>query len=119
MHGLDTVPLAVTKEYLADDDRCKGKAQTTDYHRCTAIGWGILLTLKDLWDDIAKKYMPLNPPPLFSMRECYRLHAQSTGGASRKTFLEIFPWYVYIVYQFNGTIPTIPNTIFIVKVLNL
>jgi hypothetical protein len=41
MHGLCTMPVAVTEDRLADKDRCCGIAHSTDYHRSSAICAGI------------------------------------------------------------------------------
>jgi hypothetical protein len=41
MHDLRMILVAVTEDYLADEDRCWSIAHTTDYHRSTAAGWEI------------------------------------------------------------------------------
>jgi hypothetical protein len=41
MYGHRTMPVVVTEDYLADEERCWGITYTTDYHRSTATSWGM------------------------------------------------------------------------------
>jgi hypothetical protein len=47
MHDLRTMPVALTEDYLADENRCWGIAHTTDYYWTAASGGKVITQLYD------------------------------------------------------------------------